>query len=188
MAFLGMGKKKEENPTGTPFPDVNMPVMDQYGFDPNQQQAYGQYPYYPPQQAQSYPQQPAGQMPGSMPMQQQPDQSLSSEKVGEIVEAVVQEKWKSVEADLAKTTEWKDDFNAKLSEMNQRIDDLKGNIDNLQKAVLGKVSEYDENLKGVGTEIMAMEKVFSKVLPTLTDSINKLQRFSDNPALIKKKV
>ena len=183
-----MGKKKEENPTGTPFPDVNMPVMDQYGFDPNQQQAYGQYPYYPPQQAQSYPQQPAGQMPGSMPMQQQPDQSLSSEKVGEIVEAVVQEKWKSVEADLAKTTEWKDDFNTKLSEMNQRIDDLKGNIDNLQKAVLGKVSEYDENLKGVGTEIMAMEKVFSKVLPTLTDSINKLQRFSDNPALIKKKV
>ncbi len=184
LAFLGMGKKKEENPTGTPFPDVNMPAMDQYGFDPSQQQAYGQYGYYPPQQPQAYPQQPQG------PMQPppQPDQSLSNEKIGEIVEAVVQEKWKGVEADLAKTNEWKDEFNNKLSEMSQRIDDIKGSLESLQKAILGKVAEYDENLKGVGTEIRAMEKVFSKVLPTLTDSINKLQRFSDNPALVKKKV
>ena len=49
------------------------------------------------------------------------------------------------------------------------------------------ISEYDENLINVGTEIKTMEKVFSKVLPSLTDSVNKLQRFSDSYGSVKKK-
>ena len=54
--------------------------------------------------------------------------------------------------------------------------------------MLGKITEYDDNLTNVGTEIKAMGKVFSKVLPSLTDSVNKLQRYSGKaPSVVKRK-
>ena len=44
--------------------------------------------------------------------------------------------------------------------------------------MMGKISSYDQNLVDVGTEIKAMEKVFQKVLPNLTESVNKLDRMT----------
>ena len=41
-----------------------------------------------------------------------------------------------------------------------------------------KVSEYDKNITDVGIEIKAMEKVFEKVLPSLTENVNKLDRLA----------
>jgi hypothetical protein len=38
--------------------------------------------------------------------------------------------------------------------------------------------DYDKNLLDVGTEIKAMEKVFQKVLPELTSSVQELGRIT----------
>ncbi len=38
--------------------------------------------------------------------------------------------------------------------------------------------EYDQNILNVGTEIKVMEKVFQKVLPTLTENVNELSRIT----------
>ena len=43
---------------------------------------------------------------------------------------------------------------------------------------MGKISEYDQNIIDVGTEMKAMEKVFQKVLPSLTENVNKLERMT----------
>ena len=76
----------------------------------------------------------------------------------------------------------------KIAQIQQQINDLNASFDSLHKGVLGKITEYDENLTNVGTEIKAMEKVFSKVLPSLTESVNKLDRFASAGPAIKKKI
>lgn len=181
MALFGKKKKEEaEMPPDTEmYPDQGYPNQYGQGYNPN----YGQYP------PDAYPQEDysQGQYPQGAPMAQPPmgPQEVSREKIEEIAEAIVEEKWREKEKEINKITEWKDEVTAKLAQLQQQIDDLKASFDSLHKGMLGKISEYDENLTNVGTEIKAMEKVFSKVLPSLTDSVNKLQRMSDTG--IKKK-
>ena len=55
---------------------------------------------------------------------------------------------------------------------------MKSDLDNLHKAIVSKIGEYDKNLLDVGTEIKAMEKVFQKVLPELTSSVQELGRIT----------
>jgi len=165
------GKKKQED-LGM-APDMGMAPDQGYA---NYGQGYDQYPPegYPPEQ---YP--PAQDEQGYQAPGVPPAPEIDSEKIEEIAEAIVEEKWNEKKREIDKIIEWKDEVTTKLTQLQQQIDDLKGSFDSLHKGMLGKISEYDENLTNVGTEIKAMEKVFSKVLPSLTDSVNKLQRFAD---------
>jgi hypothetical protein len=161
------GKKKED-----------MQGQDSGGQDfgyqqgyPGYTQDYGQYP--PQDYGGQYPQQPPEE-------QASPGQGLDRTSTEEIAEAIVEEKWREKSVEISKVIEWKDEVTTKLAQLQQQIDDLKASFGSLHKGMLGKISEYDENLTNVGTEIKAMEKVFSRVLPSLTDSVNKLQRMSNN--------
>lgn len=163
------GKKKEDVSQGTP-PDMGMTDQDYTAQGGYEQYPQEQYPQegYPEQYAQPTPQ-PAAPQPGG---------GLDKERIQEIAEAIVEEKWKEKEAEIIKITDWKEDVTTQLTQLKQQVVDLKSSFDNLHKGMLGKITEYDENLTNVGTEIKAMEKVFSKVLPSLTDSVNKLGRIS----------
>ena len=101
--------------------------------------------------------------------------------IEEIAEAIVEEKWKEKKGEIDKVMEWKEEVTNRLTQLQQQIDDLKSSFDNLHKGMLGKITEYDENLTNVGTEIKAMGKVFSKVLPSFTESVNKLHRMGNAP-------
>ncbi len=109
----------------------------------------------------------------------------------EIAESIVEAKWAEFTRELGKINEWKDATASRLDKIEQSVSDLKSDIDNLHKAVVSKVSEYDKNLLDVGTEIKAMEKVFQKVLPELTGSVAELSRITKvvkaKPAPAKKK-
>ena len=181
MALFGIGKKKREGspetfPPGMP-PEQAPPAQYGAGYG----EGYGQYPQggYPPEDysAEQYP--PGMEQPAPIGSQMPPPApEASKEKIEEIAEAIVEEKWKEKEAEINKIIEWKDTITTKLTQLQQQFDDLRASFDSLHKGMLGKITEYDENLTNVGTEIKAMEKVFSKVLPSLTDSVNKLQRIS----------
>lgn len=180
MALFGR-KKKEENLDMQP--DMRIPAQSYpnqgYGAYEDYAQDYGQSP----QQPYPYPEQYGAeqQLPPAMgaPPPIYPQQA-DKEKIEEIAEEVVEEKWKEKEKEISKMIEWKDEVAAKITQIDQQIDDLKASFESLHKGILGKISEYDENLTNVGTEIKAMEQVFSKVLPSLTESVNKLQRISDS--------
>jgi len=167
------GKKKEE------APPMGMPSYPEQGYED-----YGQGAQYPPE---AYPEEqyPPGAEQAAYPQAPPPAPELDKEAIEEIAEAIVEEKWAEKKRDIDKVMEWKDEVTIKLTQLQQQIDDLKSSFDGLHKGLLGKISEYDENLTNVGTEIKAMEKVFSRVLPSLTDSVNKLQRISDTS--VKKK-
>ena len=101
------------------------------------------------------------------------------EKTEEIAEAIIEEKWNELLKDFNKMAEFNARTDTRLTKIEQDIKNLMDNFDTLHKGILGKISEYDQNLVNVGTEIKAMEKVFEKILPTFTDNVQKLSRLAE---------
>ena len=128
------------------------------------QAGYAQQPVQP-----SYSQEPSYEPAG---------EDVSDDQIEEMIETIVEEKWQAVSKDLGKINEWKAEADSKLAKMEQRIDELRDSFDKLHQAVIGKIGEYDKNILSVGAEIKAMEKVFSKVLPTFTENVNELNRIT----------
>jgi len=118
-------------------------------------------------------------MPAARPLQGAPKfAEKSHEGFEEIAESIIEEKWHELTRDLDKMNEWKELSNSRIDKIEQSITDIKADLDNLHKAIVGKIGEYDKNLLDVGTEIKAMEKVFQKVLPELTDNVAQLSRIT----------
>ncbi len=111
----------------------------------------------------------------------------STESFEEIAESIVEEKWKDVSKEVAKTTEFKELITSRLDRLEQSVNDIKGDVDTLHKAIISKIGEYDKSLIDVGTELKAMEKVFQKVLPGLTENVSELSRITSKVKAARKK-
>lgn len=106
----------------------------------------------------------------------------------EIVESIIEEKWRNISKDLTKFRDWQDAADSKMDKLEQGLKDVREDVESLHKAIVSKISDYDKSLMDVGTEIKAMEKVFSKVLPDLTESVSKLSSMSKRDVSDKKQV
>jgi hypothetical protein len=201
LALFG-GKKKEapQDPfAGMPMqpgPDMGMPPPDtgmgtQQGA--SQQDPYGQQYYNQPVEMSPMPPPDMGMQQGPPDFQNYPSQDYGSgfpppsqgvarddikERIEEIAEAIIDEKWNEILRDINKVVEWKERTDGEIKRIQQEIIDLKERFDQLHKGVLGKISEYDQNLTNVGTQIKAMDMVFQKILPTFTENVNKLDRLA----------
>ena len=130
-------------------------------------------------------------MKGPVPPQQQPAQqappqapqenfapSSDVERIEEIAEAIIEEKWKDVLKNIDKVTAWKSQIDSKVASMERDVNNLKASFDKLHTAILGKIGEYDQNIVDLGAEIKAMERVFQKLLPTFTENVSELSRIT----------
>jgi hypothetical protein len=124
-------------------------------------------------------------MPSSAPSAMPPMGGVSTqldpgslERIEEIAEAIIDEKWNEIVKSINKIIEWKERTDSTITRLEQQIIDMKQDNDNLTKGVLGKIGEYDSNLVNIGSEIKAMEKVFQKVLPTLTENVHALDKIT----------
>ena len=113
---------------------------------------------------------------GHYAMPVHPSTGQGGGEMEEIAESIIEEKFQEHMKELANITDWKDKTDERLSLIEQSIDTLRTNMENLHKAIIGKISDYDKTLMDVGTEIKAMEKVFQKVLPEFTQNVNELSR------------
>ncbi len=113
------------------------------------------------------------------PMMQSSAPQANDQDMEELIEAIIDEKWAEVEKDINRVLEWKDSVDEKIGGLTAQVTDLKKSFDDLQKAILGKVGDYDKNILNVGIQLKAMEEVFSKVLPTFTDNVSELTRIAD---------
>ena len=147
------------------------------GFEvmPEQQQETGMQDYGQSYE-QSY-QQPQYQFQPTPPEIKAPA-SIDEERIQEVAEAIIDEKWEALAKDIKRVIEWKESSENRLAKLEQQMIDLRLSIDSLTKSIMAKVSAYDQNIVDVGTEVKAMEKVFQKVLPSLTESVNKLDRMT----------
>ncbi len=105
-----------------------------------------------------------------------PNMGMATPRTEEIIEAIIDEKWNDLVKDINKIVEWKEKTDGVIGQIQQKIADLDQNFKTLHDGILGKIGEYDEHITDVSTEIKAMEKVFEKVLPTLTENVNELSR------------
>jgi hypothetical protein len=204
VAIFGFGKK-EQNKNESHAPPPGLPLgqvmsMRQRGMDNNQviseleRQGYSSSQIFdamnqanigganvmdqemsvPPQQFQPNIQQ---QMPPQFEAPT-PEPAVDKEQIEEMAEAIIDEKWKVFEKDLKVLLHWKGNMESKMAHFDQQLQDLSNSLNNTQKSLLSKVSDYDKNISNVGVEIKAMEKVFQKVLPSLTENVNKLERIT----------
>lgn len=119
---------------------------------------------------------------GDMPNMPSPSgaEAGSIEEIEEVVETIIDERWKEVTENIKKVIDWKNLMDQKLERMDQEINDLKTNFNELYKALVGKIGDYDKNLLKVGADMKAMEKVFSQVLPSFTENVNELARIAQD--------
>ena len=104
----------------------------------------------------------------------------STERIEEIAEAIIDEKWEVLVKDIHKIVEWKDEMDSKMSKVESEVSDIREDFDKLHKAIISKIDEYDKNLSDVGSEIKSMNQVFQKILPTFTENISTLSRITKN--------
>ncbi len=126
---------------------------------------------FPPPQQFEQQQQPAPAFSGSS---QVPVDDM--DRFEEIAESIIDELWDELLQSVNKIVKWKDRAEARISAMEQRVGDLKESFDSLNKVVLGRVDEYDKNVRDVGSQIKAMDKVFKDMLPKFSDNVNELDR------------
>ena len=112
------------------------------------------------------------------PIQNQP---YSSFKPGqeELVESIVDEKWQQMVDVVGDIELWKSKLDDELTAIKQEILRMSNRMDNIQRSVLGKVTEYNQNITGVETDIKALEKVMKNILQPLTSNIKELSRVTD---------
>jgi len=119
--------------------------------------------------------------PGAAPMPPpalMPDLS-QDDKIQEIAESIIDERWEEIEQSLQVIIEWKNKVDMRMTEMETKLSGLKDEFDKLHVGVLDRVSEYDQNIKSVGVEMKALEHVFSKILPGFVENVNELSRVAD---------
>ena len=100
----------------------------------------------------------------------------SAQSVTEEVEAQVNEKWRALSEELKPLSDWKDHVESQMSQLSNDVAALKGEVEKIHKAVFAQIQEYGQNLRDVGAEIKAIEKVFTQVIPELTSSVQDISR------------
>ena len=153
------------------FSATQEPEHEEAGMQDYGQGFQEQYPSPPAQQQQQF-------QTFQAPKEIQAPASIDEERIQEVAEAIIDEKWEELAKDIKKVIEWKERSEDRISKLEQQIIDIRLSIDSLTKGMMSKISGYDQNIMDVGTEIKAMEKVFQKVLPNLTESVNKLDRMT----------
>tara|TARA_Y100000034_G_scaffold133857_1_gene200681 strand:- start:7656 stop:8297 length:642 start_codon:yes stop_codon:yes gene_type:complete len=115
---------------------------------------------------------------GMNSFQQAPAQGSMSSDIQEVAESIVDEKWQELTAKLGDFNMWKDRVENEITAVKQEVIRTQSNFANLQRAVFGKVSEYNENISGLNTEMKALEKVFEKIMQPLTSNVKELGKIT----------
>ena len=98
----------------------------------------------------------------------------------ELAEQIVEEKWKILAHESEKVLEWKQQTDRRLERIEQRFADVRVELQSLHKALFERMDSYDKNVGKVGVNLKAMDAVFKKTLPKLTENINDLSELTDS--------
>ncbi len=196
MGLLDVFKRKESSPPPFPEPAEELPtgpptdvpvesvlIMQQQGLsNPQIIQSLQRQGYSLPLVAEALRQADVHAQEGTaephvqpVVQEQQPEKQEAS-SVSEDVVAQLQKNWSELREDVKSVQSFRTNAEEKLADMDKRLQSMQDEVKTIHQAVFAQIQEYNKTLKGVGTEIIAMEKVFSESLPELTGSIQELQR------------
>jgi len=138
----------------------------------------------PPQSApQGMPQSAPQGMPQSAPQgMPQPDVSQDNlyDRIEQITESLIDEKWDDFVTEMKKVVAWKDQTEKTIATMQTTLEKMKEDFNMLHQGVLGKINQYDDQIKEVDSELKAVGKVFKDVIPVFTNSVKDLHQISQD--------
>lgn len=115
-----------------------------------------------------------------------PAPEMDVDRMHELIEAVVNEKWDDLMGNLGNLTLWKERVDTNITAVKQELIRLSDRFENLQSSVIGRVKVYDDNLGNIHDEMKALEKVFEKILEPLVTNIKELERITQEMKYHKK--
>lgn len=151
----GVERNMPEEPS---IPDAEIPY-------PDQEQEPMQQP------AQNYPAQ--YQMPPAQP-------AMNYEEIQATVEQIVEEKWKEFMKNVGDINVFKARVGDDMEAVKQEILRTQRRLEDLQNAMLGKVKEYNQSVMDMGSDMKALEQVFSKILEPLTTNVKELSKITES--------
>ncbi len=101
------------------------------------------------------------------------------ERIEEITESIIDEKWDDLIAEVKKIVEWKESMEQKQAKIQGDLDQLKENFTMLHQGVLGRLEDYDDRMREVGTELKAVGKVFKDVIPQFVENVKELSSVTE---------
>ena len=109
------------------------------------------------------------------------DQSprFNIDRIEEIAESIINEKWSELTREFGDINSWKDKVATEILSIKQEVIRTQERFENLQKAVFGKVNEYNESVISVSTEMKALEKVLERIINPLTTNIKELNKITE---------
>ena len=172
--------------------DIIIEELSQRGYQQQQiSEAIGQADAsQPSEQDSGYGMQSMPSSPGAMqmmPQEMSPSQPSSQEdmnniyeRMEEIAESLIDDKWDDLIAEVKKIVEWKNKTEERQLRLQHDVDKLKEDFKMLHEAVLGKLEDYDSRMRDVGTELKAVGKVFKDVIPTFVDNVKELSAVKED--------
>ncbi|MDO8508875.1 MAG: hypothetical protein Q7S27_04290 [Nanoarchaeota archaeon] len=153
-----LGTSGEQYPQQSPsIPAQTQEEYSQEQFSQNQQEyTQDQYPSSP----QNYPEQ---EPQSNYDYNQQYASSISSDTITEIAEQIVEEKISRLRNNIEKTIDLKTTLDAKLFNLNERLQRIEKIIDRLQLSILQKVGEYVVNVSDLKKELIETQKSFKSI-------------------------
>ncbi|MBI2581909.1 hypothetical protein HYV87_02125 [Candidatus Woesearchaeota archaeon] len=130
----------------------------------------------PPEQMSNM--QPEMSMPSAQPAYQE-DVSNIYERIEEITESMIDERWDDLIGEVKKIVDWKNKVEEKQMKLVHDVEKLKDDFKMLHEAVLGKLDDYDSRMQAVGTDLKAVGKVFKDVIPTFVDNVKELSSIKE---------
>lgn len=124
------------------------------------------------------------QAPTSPSISSKGDNDMMYSRMEEIAEGLIDEKWDELITEVKKILAWKDKVEERQKTIENEISLLKENFKTLHQGVLGKLDEYDTQMRDTRVELKAVGKVFKDVVPTFVENVKELSDITEN---IKKK-
>ena len=103
-----------------------------------------------------------------------PDSAALYDRMAEVAENIIDEKWDQLIAEVKKIVDWKEKMEEKQRQMVNDVQKLKEDFKILHQGVLGKIDDYDARMRDVGTELNAVGKVFKDVIPEFVENVKEL--------------
>ena len=100
------------------------------------------------------------------------------EEIESLIESVVEEKWRQAMESLGDISMWKEKARTEIVSIKQELLRLEQRFENMEKALIGRVHEYDKHILNIGAEIKAIEKVMQKIMQPLSRNVKELERLT----------
>lgn len=128
--------------------------------------------YAPPQQEYYAPQETQYQE------YQQYAPALDTETITEIANQVVSEKFSEFRQKTGDLISFRNEVQEKLKDLNERIKRIEDNLDNIQRAILGKVGEFGNNMNYIRKDLENLHNTVSGLMNPLIDNYRELKKMA----------